>query len=213
MAKTTMTYGQIKRRALAESNGMPIVKGKKKKLSEAFDSYIKDDKNREVTGLGGRFAFVIPLLSSEEGLDVCKTVLDGADEQWALIKKWREMTVADIMASLEAGDDDLVSLVFDGMDDEKAIAKELADIQEANSDVESRDVLVDTQKHSVFIDVALRDVKADEENTPEMIRWLQEESTVLEIADWIGKVGNQIGLDKYLKSRPVDDENGEEKKK
>ena len=210
---SSMTYGQMRRRALSEDNGVHIIKGQKTKLSEAFDSYIKDDKNRMVTGLAGGFKFYVPLLTSEECLDICKSILDGADEQWALIKKWRKVTVADVVASLEEKDDDLIAAVFGGFDDEKEIAQELAEIQKDNSDVESRDVLVDTQKHAILIDTALRDVKADPENTPEMIRFLQENSTVLEIADWIGKVSSQIGLDKYLKSRPADAENDDEKKK
>ena len=96
---TNKTVRQLRRQ---QQNGTPTFKGSKTDLNALFESHIQDDKNRTVTGLDGRFKFVVPLLSSEEGLKVCSLIMSETDRKWDLLETIRSASVKDIKATIKA---------------------------------------------------------------------------------------------------------------
>ena len=205
------TLGALRRR---EQNGVPKAKGSKTDLNALFESHIRDDKNRTVTGLDGRFKFVVPLLSSDECLDICKIILDGADAEWDQVQKYRALSVADVKAAVAAGDDETIVSVFGDMDSDEEIEHVLVKYRQSKRHIQSRDDAVDSLHRAMMIDTALRDVRNNPDVSTEKIAWMMDNSTLVEVGTWIEAMNVQVGLDRYIQSQAIsDDENGGEKKK
>ena len=208
MMNENTTLGQLRRR---DQKGIPVAKGSKTDLNALFESHIKDDKNRTVTGLDGRFKFVLPLLTSEECLDICKAILDGADMEWAQVEKYRSLSVADVKAAVNAGDDEVIVSVFGDMTDDSDIEQTLDRYRQSKRHIHSRDDAVDSLHRAMMIDTAFRDVR--EEYGSDKVAWLMDNSTIAEVGEWIEKMNVQIGLDKYVQSQAADEAEVEQKKK
>ena len=190
------------------------IKGQVSDISEGIRRHVKDPKNRAVTVMDGRVRIEVPLLTSEECLDICERILEGAENEWEMVQEWRELTVDDVKEELNNGDA-VFDSVFGGLDDKK-IQEVLAKYNEDKDHIRNKDDAIASIHRAMMLDVAFRDER--KKHGTDAVATAMDLSTVAEIGRIIEVMNEQIGLDKYIEDKALeedgeDDADAEDKKK
>lgn len=187
-------------------------KAQSKTLRELFEKDIRKGSERDVPVLDGRYVVRVPLLSSEECLELCQKIVEDSERIWEMMS----ISVAEVQKKIDAGDVRYQELFGKWMKDEDKIARALARYRERREDegLLSLDDVIAQQHQSMAVVTALREVLESEGQ--EMVSWLMEKMMMDfpgEMAMLMSRVNGQIGLDRYLKDREKEEDLENDKKK